>query len=73
MHLMSKSLLTLVTQILDAKHTNPSADTSALEAEIDLMVYHLYNLTHAEVLLIDPAFGLTEAEYEAAGQKMSVS
>lgn len=71
--LLQEPIVTLVTQILDAKRANPAADTSALEAEIDLRVYHLYNLTHAEVLLIDPQFALSEAEYVAAGEKMAVS
>ncbi len=35
----------LVDQILAAKKENPHADTSALERQIDLMVYRLYNLT----------------------------
>ncbi len=63
----------LVNQILDAKRTNPAADTSALEAEIDLRAYHLYSLTYAEVLLVEPAFGMSEAEYTAAGQSITVS
>jgi hypothetical protein len=29
-------------------------------------VYRLYDLTHADVLLVDPAFGLSEAAYGAA-------
>lgn len=71
--LQQQTFVSLVTQILDAKRVNPAADTAALEAKIDLQVYHLYNLTHAEVLLIDPAFALSEAEYQAAGEKMAVS
>ena len=44
-------------------------DTQALEAErfdasIDLRVYKLYELTHAEVLVIDPTFGLSTGAYE---------
>ncbi len=38
-------------------------DTSAEEAEIDLMVYKLYELTYEEVKIIDPGFPLTEAAY----------
>jgi hypothetical protein len=64
---------TLVNQILNAKRINPADDTSALEAEIDLRVYHLYGLTHAEVLLVDPQFTMSEAEYTAAGQSITVS
>ena len=35
----------LLDHILQAKATNPAADTSALEAEIDRLVYQLYGLT----------------------------
>ncbi|MDR0205874.1 MAG: hypothetical protein LBI45_01235, partial [Bacteroidales bacterium] len=38
-------LITLVSQILSAKQANPAADTSALEREIDVLVYELYGLT----------------------------
>ena len=43
----------LVDQILEQKRENPQADTSALEAEIDQMVYALYNLTPEEITLIE--------------------
>ena len=45
--------ITLVDQILSAKKENFHADTSTLEKQIDLMVYHLYDLTYDEVKLID--------------------
>ena len=32
--------------------------------KIDLMVYKLYNLTYAEVKLIDPEFEMSEGDYE---------
>lgn len=38
-------------------------DTQELEDEVDLRVYKLYDLTHEEVLLVDPEFDITEAEY----------
>lgn len=40
-------------------------DTTALEQEIDNLVYKLYELTYEEVKVIDPDFGLSKAEYEA--------
>jgi adenine-specific DNA-methyltransferase len=58
-------LKNLVTSILSLKSTDPVADTSALEAEIDVLVYKLYGLTYAEVVVVDPEFGLSEAEYSA--------
>jgi hypothetical protein len=41
-----------VTQILAVKQQNPSADTTALEAEIDEMVYQLYGLTEEEIEIV---------------------
>jgi hypothetical protein len=43
----------LVVRILDAKRADPSADTAALEAEIDRHVYALYGLTEAEIALVE--------------------
>ena len=43
----------LVTQILEAKKANPTADTSALEKEIDLLVYELYGLTEEEINIVE--------------------
>jgi len=45
--------ITLVNQILAVKRANPQADTSALEREIDRLVYALYGLTAAEVALVE--------------------
>ncbi len=50
-----------VTQIIALKKVGQRTDH--LEAEIDVMVYKLYELTYAEVLIVDPEFGMTEAEY----------
>jgi len=38
---------------LQQKQQNPSADTSALESEIDRMVYDLYGLTEEEVRIVE--------------------
>ena len=48
-----QSFITLVDQILDAKHTDPEADTSDLEDEIDKLVYELYNLTEDEIAIVE--------------------
>jgi len=42
-------LISVVDQILAAKRRNYGADTTALEAEIDRLVYAMYGLTTAEV------------------------
>ena len=62
-------------KILVAKQQPPSspfakgelndADTSALERQIDNMVYKLYSLTYEEVKIIEPEFAMSKAEYEA--------
>jgi hypothetical protein len=49
----SEQLENLVTEILAQKQENPKADTSELESEIDAMVYKLYDLTTAEIELIE--------------------
>ena len=57
-------IIRCVTAILKAKQQNPQANTKQLENQIDIMVYKLYNLTYDEVKIIDPAFALTEREFE---------
>jgi hypothetical protein len=42
-----------VDQILTLKQSNPSADTSLLEREIDLMVYELYGLSEEEIGVVE--------------------
>jgi hypothetical protein len=36
---------------------------NSIELEIDKIIYKLYNLTHQEVLVIDPAFSLSQEAY----------
>ncbi len=51
----------LVIKILKKK--SEKQDTTLLEQEIDNLVYKLYELSYEEVKVIDPFFGLSEAEY----------
>ncbi len=51
-----------VADILYAKQNG--RETSTLEAQIDLIVYHLYGLTYDEVLIVDPETPITREEYE---------
>ncbi len=44
---------TLVDRILTAKQADPAADVHALEAQIDHLVYQLYNLTPEEMSLVE--------------------
>ncbi|KAA6330973.1 hypothetical protein EZS27_020378 [termite gut metagenome] len=48
-----KLLDSLVNQILSSKKENPQANTSALDAEIDKIVYELYGLTEEEIKIIE--------------------
>lgn len=57
-------LSALTTQILQKKQQDPTADTSVLEAEIDVLVYKLYGLSYPEVLVVDSGFGMSEGEYD---------
>ncbi len=57
------ALTKLATAIIDKK--KQGADTSAEEAQIDNIVYHLYNLTYDEVLIVDPETPITREEYES--------
>ncbi len=50
---LQKSIEALVDQITASKKTNPQADTATLEAKIDTLVYQLYNLTDAEIKIIE--------------------
>ena len=45
-------IIELVDQILAVKHTDPDADSSNLEAEIDQLVYELYELTPEEISMV---------------------
>ena len=54
----------LVKNILSLKQKSPSTDTSAIEQQVDILVYHLYGLTYDEVLIVDPDTPITREEYE---------
>ena len=48
-----QEIIALVDKILAAKKQDSSADTSALESEIDEFVYNLYGLTDEEIKIIE--------------------
>lgn len=58
----TKPFVERVEKILSLKSKNQ--DTTALEKEIDVLVYKLYELTYDEVKIIDKDFWLSEEEYE---------
>ncbi len=49
----NETISILVDQIITTKRTNPKADTSALEAQIDKRVYQLYGLTDEEIKIVE--------------------
>jgi hypothetical protein len=48
-----QSIIALVDRILAAKRADPAADTHALEAEIDQLVYALYGLSEDEIRIVE--------------------
>ncbi|KUG26975.1 putative type iis restriction/modification enzyme [hydrocarbon metagenome] len=52
-----KPIIAVVDQILMSKKENPEADTSALEREIDELVYKLYGLTEEEIRIVEGGVG----------------
>ena len=48
-----KPIIDLVDQILAARAVDHNADTTALEAEIDKLVYELYGLTEDEIAIVE--------------------
>jgi hypothetical protein len=54
--------ITLVDQILAAKKKDPQADTSALERQIDEMVYKLYGLTPEKIAIVEGKNQLIDEE-----------
>jgi len=52
-HEQQIKIIEIVNQILDAKCSDPDADTSNLENEIDKLVYELYNLTEDEIAIVE--------------------
>ena len=46
-------IIELFNQILAAKRADPDADVSALENEIDQIVYSLYDLTREEIMIVE--------------------
>jgi hypothetical protein len=60
-----QTIIELVDKVLSEKKENPQANTGDLENDIDKQVYHLYNLTYDEILIVDPETPITREEYES--------
>lgn len=59
----SRVLYSLVAEIMRIKKTE-NKDVINLESQIDHIIYHLYDLTYDEVLIIDPETPITREEYD---------
>lgn len=66
---IQKQLESLVSKVLELKKVNIETDTSALENQIDFLVYHLYGLTYDEVLIVDQETPISREDYEAYKEK----
>ena len=62
---VQNDISSIVKEILKAKTNVISIDYQNKENEIDCLVYHLYNLTYSEVLVVDPETSITKKEYES--------
>ena len=65
-HAPSAAIIRLVKSIVKKKQGNPSIDTNEIEANIDFIVYQLYNLTYDEILIVDPETTISREDYESA-------
>ncbi|MGA2220772.1 MAG: hypothetical protein ABSH21_03170 [Verrucomicrobiia bacterium] len=59
----------MVDRILAAKQREAGADTTALEQEIDRLIYALYGLTPAEIKLVESASVKTSAFAKAMADR----
>ena len=53
MNCKQKEIICQVDKILENKRQNPQADISAIEHEIDCLVYELYGLTEEEIAIVE--------------------
>lgn len=52
-------------EIVNSKKRSNEINTASIEVEIDHLVYHLYDLTYDEVLIVDPQTPISRKEYES--------
>lgn len=60
-----QKIMAKVLKINEMRKNDKLADTSALENKIDFLVYHLYDLTYDEVLVVDQNPPFSREEYDA--------
>ncbi|MGB3203561.1 MAG: Eco57I restriction-modification methylase domain-containing protein, partial [Crinalium sp.] len=59
-----KLITSLVDQILTAKKSDPNADTTTLETEINQLVYQLYGLTEEEIKVVEISSNKANQEHD---------
>ena len=52
-HDLKENFIKLTDKIINIKKQSPTADTAALESEIDQLVYELYGLTEEEIGIVE--------------------
>lgn len=67
---LQKSVISIVDKILTLKASNPETDASALETELDYIVYSLYDLAADKIKLIEKIYG-QDSEKVAPQKKKS--
>ena len=60
---IQNKVIEIIDNIQQVLKKNPHADISSDSGKIDLLVYHLYDLTYDEVLIVDPDTPITREEY----------
>lgn len=60
---MQEQIACLVDEIIALKKDNSQANTMEEEQKINLLVYHLYDLSYDDVLIIDPQTPITKEKY----------
>ena len=52
-----KPFIKLVNEILITKKSNPQADTTSLETQINQLVYDMYGLTDEDIQIVEESIG----------------
>ena len=59
-----QEIIMWVDEILAKAQDDIHANIKEQEDKIDILVYHLYDLTYDEILIVDPDTPITKEEYE---------
>lgn len=62
---IQETITTKVNDIMLQNQLDSQSDVSAIEKDIDEIVYHLYDLTYDEVRIVDPETPITREQYES--------